>query len=102
MIGTATTVIRPATAIDRLLIAPSTSPSSSAFAVPIACAEVPSASPFGDRFLDADKLKPAICNDITEDSRQDDADDRHRHDPAGFLRTPIPIAVVMDFGSRET
>ena len=47
---------------------------------------------FRDRFLDADKLKPAICNDITEDSRQDDADDR----------TPIPIAVVMDFGSRET
>ena len=41
---------------------------------------------FRDRFLDADKLKPAICNDITEDSRQDDADDRHRHDPAGFLR----------------
>ena len=40
------TVNRPATAIERLLIAPSTGPISIAFAVPIAWAEVPRASPF--------------------------------------------------------
>ena len=44
--GTTMTVISPATAMERLLMAPSTSPSSSAFEVPMACAEVPSASPF--------------------------------------------------------
>ena len=42
----AITVKSPATAIARLLIAPSTSPSSMAFAVPMAWAEVPRARPF--------------------------------------------------------
>ncbi len=45
-IGTATTVRRPATAMERLLIAPSTSPNSSALAVPTAWALVPNARPF--------------------------------------------------------
>ena len=40
------TVSTPATAIDKELIAPSTSPSSIAFAVPIAWAAVPRARPF--------------------------------------------------------
>ena len=41
-----TTVIIPATAIDKLLIAPSISPISIAFAVPMACDAEPIASPF--------------------------------------------------------
>ena len=40
------TVIKPATTMDRLLIAPSTSPSSIAFAVPMAWEAVPNAMPF--------------------------------------------------------
>ena len=44
--GTATTVKSPATAMDRLLMAPSISPISSALAVPTAWALVPSARPF--------------------------------------------------------
>ena len=40
-----TTVQSPATAIDKELIAPSISPISIAFTVPIACADVPSAKP---------------------------------------------------------
>ena len=40
-----TTVITPATAIESELMAPSTSPSSIAFAVPIAWAAVPRANP---------------------------------------------------------
>ena len=40
-----TTVSIPATAIDKLLIAPSISPISIALAVPIACAADPNASP---------------------------------------------------------
>ena len=43
--GTSTTVRIPATQILMEPMAPSISPSSSAFAVPTACAEVPSASP---------------------------------------------------------
>ena len=39
------TVISPDTAIERLLMAPCTSPSSNAFAVPIACEAVPRESP---------------------------------------------------------
>lgn len=45
-IGAAITVRIPATAMERLLIAPSISPSSNAFAVPSACAEDPIAIPF--------------------------------------------------------
>lgn len=45
-IEAAITVINPVTAIERLLIAPSISPSSIALAVPIAWAEVPIATPF--------------------------------------------------------
>ena len=41
-----TTVSIPATAIERLLIAPSISPISIAFAVPTACDDVPIATPY--------------------------------------------------------
>lgn len=40
------TVLNPATTIARLLIAPSNSPISIAFAVPMACEDVPNAKPF--------------------------------------------------------
>ena len=45
IIGISTTVIIPDIPIDSPLIAPSTSPSSIAFEVPSACAEVPKAIP---------------------------------------------------------
>ena len=45
------TVIIPATAMDRELIAPSVSPISRAFAVPIAWAEEPSPTPFAIGFV---------------------------------------------------
>ena len=45
IIGTTITVIIPAIPIDKLLIAPSTSPISKALVVPNACAEVPNAIP---------------------------------------------------------
>ena len=45
-IGAAITVRIPATAMERLLMAPSISPSSNAFAVPSACEDDPIAIPF--------------------------------------------------------
>ena len=83
--GTTMTVISPATAMERLLMAPSTSPSSSAFEVPMACAEVPSASPFAIGSRTFQYLKQHFCNDISEDTGNDDADHRDRHDAACFL-----------------
>lgn len=47
----APTVIQPATATERLLIAPSTLPISIAFEVPITCEAVPMAMPFAIGFF---------------------------------------------------
>ena len=47
----AITVKRPVTAIDKLLIAPSTSPISIALAVPIAWAEEPIPTPFATGYV---------------------------------------------------
>ena len=56
--GAAITVKRPETAIDRLLIAPSVSPYSNAFDVPIACEAVPKAMPFATGSLILKVLLP--------------------------------------------
>ena len=41
---------------------------------------------FRDRLLDSDELEPAVRNDISKNSCDDDAHDGHGHDPSGFLR----------------
>ena len=60
-----TTVRMPATAMERLLMAPSISPSSSALEVPMAWAEVPSQS-FGNGFLDPEKFEHQFCDYISQ------------------------------------
>ena len=73
------TVIIPVTAMARLLIAPSISPSSIALAVPIAWEEEPRARPF------AENLADEFTEDVSKHSGDDDHSYRDRHIAAKFL-----------------
>ena len=74
-----TTVRRPATTMDRLLIAPSTSPISSALAVPSACAAEPMLTPLAMGSVMRKKPAHQNCDHVAENAGDDDHGDRQRH-----------------------
>ena len=100
-IGANTTVISPATAIDKLLIAPCISPNSSALAVPMAWDAVPKANPTDIGFLILNSLhiySPITLPDIPD---TDMAATVMACMPPISPDMATPMAVVIDLGSSE-
>ena len=95
------TVNNPAITIDKLLIAPSISPNSKAFDVPIAWALLPRAKPIATGCLILNNLQillamiaPRIPVIITIPTVMVEL-------PPSLSETPIAIAVVIYFGKSE-
>ena len=102
MIGTIMTVNNPAITIDSELIAPSISPISNAFVVPIACAAFPQASPTETGLVIAKILQivftiiaPKIPVNTTIPTVTVGL-------PPISSEIPIAITVVIDFGISES
>ena len=101
MTGAKNTVVIPETAIVRLLIAPSISPNSIAFAVPIAWEDAPMAIPnailssiLKNLYKIGLKIEPMIPVRIIAATVTDWI-------PSSCCETAIPIGVVMDFGISD-
>ena len=88
--------------MDRLLMAPSTSPISMALVVPMACEAVPMATPraMGSVMWNALQTDSAIMLPITPVMMMT-ATVMDTWPPSCSL-TPMPMAVVMDLGSSVT
>ena len=96
------TVMQPATATERLLMAPSISPISIAFAVPMTCEAVPIATPFAmgcSMPASLQILSPAMLPKSPVTMMDATVIDTY---PDSSLDSPMPIAVVMDLGSSVT
>ena len=98
----APTVIMPATATERLLIAPSISPISIAFDVPMTCVAVPMAIPLAMgcfirsmRHMSSPAILPMSPVNIIADTVM-------AIYPSSSVDKPMPMAVVMDLGNSVT